>query len=140
MQTLTGSKATATGGVSGTVPLTIGRDGSFRIGNSALTADGPGVIALSPEAIPGDNPQVALVRDVLKNLHYTVLSLGLDSTPGGKLTAVLVVEGKNPDVEKGRTIKLQVHLSGDLLELLSQNLKLMTDPKTFLEQHSHEKP
>jgi hypothetical protein len=139
LQAMTGSKATATGTVSGAIPVTIARDGAIRVGKSALTTDAPGTIALAPDAIPGDNPQVALVRDVLKNLHYTVLALGLDMAPDGKMMATLAVEGRNPDVEKGRPIKLQVHLSGDLLSLITQNLKLMTDPKTFIQQNAHEK-
>jgi hypothetical protein len=140
MAALTGSQATGTGAVSGDVPLMITRDGAVRVGKSSLSADAPGTIALAPEAIPGDNPQVALVRDVLKNLHYTVLAVGLDMAPDGTLAATLAVEGKNPDVEKGRPIKLQVHLSGDLLNLITQNMKLMTDPKTFIEQNAYEKP
>lgn len=139
LQAMTGSKATATGAVSGAIPVIITRDGTIRVGKSALTADAPGTIALAPDAIPGDNPQVALVRDVLKNLHYTVLALGLDMAPDGKMIATLAVEGRNPDVEKGRPIKLKVHLSGDLLNLITQNLKLMTDPKTFIQQNTHEK-
>ena len=139
MQTLTGSRATATGAVSGKVPLRIARDGTLQVGKSSLMADAPGVIALSPDAIPGDNQQVALVREVLKNLHYTLLAVNLDMSPGGNLNATLAVEGRNPDVEKGRAVKLQVHLSGDLLNLITQNLKLITDPKQFIEQSTHEK-
>jgi len=103
------------------VPLTIARDGAVQVGKTALNADAPGTIALAPEAIPGDNAQVALVRDVLKNLHYTLLAVGLDTAPDGSLQAALAVSGKNPDVENGRPIKLQVHLSGDLLNLIAQN-------------------
>ncbi len=139
MQALTGSQAKATGVVSGNVPLIVTREGKISVGKGALKADAPGVIQLAPEAIPGDNPQVTLVRDILKNLQYTVLALNLEMTPEGALTATLAVEGRNPDVEKGRPIKLQVHLSGDLLNLITQNLKLMTDPKTFIEQNAHAK-
>lgn len=136
MQGITGDQATATGVVSGSVPLTITTDGEFRIGKAALKADAPGVISLSPQAIPGDNTQVALVRELLKNLHYTLLSLELETAPDRSLAALLTVEGKNPDVEGGRPIKLKVHLSGDLLNLITQNVKLMTDPKNFIQQEA----
>lgn len=138
MQALTGNRATATGVVSGTLPITILPNGELRFGKGALTADQPGTIALAPEVIPGDNQQVALVREVLKNLHYTLLSLELDMAPDGKLSAMLAVEGQNPDVEKGRAVKLKVHLNGDLLDLIRQNVNLMTDPKTFIEQGTHD--
>lgn len=138
MQALTGNKATATGMVSGTLPVTILPSGELRFGKGALKAEEPGIITLSPEVIPGDNQQVALVRDILKNLHYTLLALEMETSPDGKLTVMLAVEGQNPEVEKGRPVKLKVHLNGDLLNLIKQNVQLMTDPKTFIEQGTHD--
>lgn len=138
MQALTGSKATASGVVSGQLPLRISKSGAISVGKTSLKADGPGIIALSPEAIPGDNAQVAMVRDLLKNLHYTVLALELDMAPDNTLSATLAVEGANPDSQNGRAVKLNVHLSGDLLNFIVQNTQLMTDPKSFIEQKNHE--
>lgn len=138
LQALTGDKATGTGAVSGSIPITLTAEGQVRVGKGALKAEAPGVITLSPEAIPGDNPQVALVRDVLKNLHYQVLALELEMAPDNTLSATLAVEGRNPEVERGRPIKLKVHLSGDLLNLITQNVKLMTDPQKFIRQENHE--
>ncbi|MES2984642.1 MAG: YdbH domain-containing protein [Pseudomonadota bacterium] len=134
MQTLLGDRVKATGVVSGVVPITIGADGSLRFKDAALKAQQPGIIALAPETIPGDNAQVALVRELLKNLHYNLLSLELNSGDDRKLGVTLAVEGVNPDVEQGRPIKLKVHLSGDVLDLVKQNLLLMTDPKQFIQQ------
>jgi hypothetical protein len=138
LRALTDDKTTATGEVSGTVPLTIAANGAIKIGKGNLRAIAPGVISLSPDAIPGDNAQVALVREVMKNLQYSVLMLDVETGADNNLTVKLAVEGKNPDVENGRPIKLNVNLSGDLLNLLLQNMKLMTDPKTFIEQSTHE--
>lgn len=138
LKALTDDKTTATGEVSGTVPLTIAANGAIKIGKGNLRAIAPGVISLSPDAIPGDNAQVALVREVMKNLQYSLLMLDLETGTDNNLTVKLAVEGKNPDVENGRPIKLNVNLSGDLLNLLLQNMKLMTDPKTFIEQSTHE--
>jgi hypothetical protein len=138
LKALTDDKTTATGEVSGTVPMTIAANGAIQIGKGHLRAMAPGVISLSPDAIPGDNTQVALVREVMKNLQYSVLALDMETGSDNNLTVKLAVEGKNPDVEQGRPIKLNVNLSGDLLNLLLQNMKLMTDPKTFIEQSAHE--
>jgi hypothetical protein len=138
MQALTGNQATASGVVSGQLPIRISKTGDISVGKSALKADGPGIIALSPDVIPGDNAQVTIVRDLLKNLHYTVLALELDMAPDNTLNATLAVEGSNPDVEKGRAVKLNVHLSGDLLNFVVQNKQLLTDPQSFIEQKNHE--
>jgi hypothetical protein len=139
LQSLTGNKATATGVVSGSFPLTITAAGDVRVGKGTLKAEQPGVIALSPEVIPGDNAQVAIARDVLKNLHYTLLSLELGMEEDGGVNVRLAVDGSNPEVENGRPIKLKVNLSGDVLDLIKQNITLMSDPETFIEQNDHEK-
>lgn len=140
LKLLTNDTATATGVVSGTLPLTITAEGNITPGKGSLKSEEPGTISMPPDTIPGDNQQVTLVRDVLKNLHYTLLSLDLDTEDDKTLSVTLAVEGNNPDVEKGRPVKLKVHLSGDLLNLITQNLKLMTDPTQFIQQESsHEK-
>ena len=139
MQQLTGKKATAQGVVSGTVPVVIKADGTIRIDQGNLTAETPGVIAIDPAAIPGDNDQIALVREVLQNLHYTLLAIGIDNGADNKLAVSLTVEGKNPDAYNGRPIKLRVHLGGDVLEFVQQSLMSFTDPKQLLRQDDHDK-
>lgn len=138
LQVLTGDKATATGVVSGSVPVTLAAGNKIGIGKGGLQADAPGVITLSPEVIPGDNPQVGMVRELMKNLHYSQLGIRLEMA-GDALKANLVVEGRNPEVQGGRPVKLNVNLSGDLLDLILQNATLMSDPKTFIENHRHDK-
>ncbi len=138
MEVLAGGKATASGVVSGSLPLTFSRQGQVRVGKSLLTADAPGIITLAPELIPGDNPQVALVRNVLSNLHYQVLSLALEMQGDSMLGAELLVEGNNPQEQGGRPVKLKVHLSGDVLNLMTQNITLMKDPQKFIQQGEHD--
>jgi hypothetical protein len=132
LQELTGKKATATGVVSGTLPITLMADGKIRIGHGRLQAEAPGIIALQPDAIPGDNEQVVMVREILKNLHYKLLALDISPDKDNKLSIKLALEGHNPDIEKGRPVKLNVHLSGDLLGLLENGVTTLTDPKKFL--------
>ncbi len=134
MQQLTGKRATAQGAVSGTIPVIIKANGTIQVDGGNLTAEKPGVIAIDPDAIPGDNDQIALVRDVLKNLHYTLLSIGIDSGTDNKLAVSLTVEGKNPDAYQGRPVKLRVHLGGDVLEFVQQGLTSLTDPRQLLRQ------
>ena len=75
----------------------------------------------------------------MKNLHYTVLSIGMDSDKNHKLSAVLAVEGNNPDVANGRPVKLNVHLNGDLLDFIQQSLMSLIDPHMFIKQDLHAK-
>ncbi len=138
LQTLTGSRVTATGTFSGSIPLVINRDGTYSLGKGGLKADGAGTIQMSPEAIPGDNQQVALVRDILSNLQYSLLSVNVENSKANQMTVKLSVEGKNPDVLDGRAVKLNINLTGDLLDFVQQNIMLLTNPEKLLEQGAHE--
>ncbi|NBX03841.1 MAG: hypothetical protein EBR02_07280 [Alphaproteobacteria bacterium] len=134
---LTGNKASATGVVSGVLPVTISPDGSIRLQKGLLGAEGQGKIRMLPEAIPGDNEQVAVVRQIMKNLNYSVLKVAMDTDDKGKLSVKLSIVGSNPDMYEGRTVNLNVNLSGDVLELIQQSL-LTIDPQKLIEQGSHD--
>ena len=134
MTMLTGKETLATGDVSGSIPLTIKPDGQIAVGQGKLQTEKPGIITLSPETIPGDNEQIALVRDIMKNLHYNLLSISVDGDTNKKLSVMMAVEGNNPDVAEGRPVKLNVHLTGDLLNFVQQSLLSLLDPKMFLKQ------
>lgn len=140
MQSLTGEKVTATGAVSGTIPVTVGKGGAIEFGQGALTAEGPGSIVMPPEAIPGDNEQIALVRDIMKDFRYSQLSIAMDPAAEKGLSVMLTVEGSNPAVYNGRSVKLNVRLTGDVLDFIRQNIIFLTEPETLLEQGgAHEK-
>lgn len=122
LQPLTGKRSSATGVVSGEIPLLI-RAGEYPMPKGGkLSAQAPGKLTLPPEVIPGDNPQVGMLRDVLKDFHYSVLSASMDSEDGKKLNLSLSLEGNNPAAYEGRPVKLNVHLSGDVLDFLLQTM------------------
>ncbi|MDD5586838.1 MAG: YdbH domain-containing protein [Alphaproteobacteria bacterium] len=139
LQQLTGGRATATGTLSGDVPVTLKADGTILLHQGTLEADGPGVISMPPDVIPGDNEQVAFVRSVLKNLHYSLLSIQADSGKDGQLTVLMTLQGQNPDVPVGRPVKVNVRLKGDVLDFVRQNLLWLINPQKFLEQGDHAK-
>ena len=135
LQGATGGKATATGAVSGTVPLRIAKDGSITFEAGNLSANDAGTIVLSPDAIPGDNQQVSLLREVLSDFRYRTLSMAVDSGKDEKLSMLLSLSGNNPNVYNGREIKLNVRLTGDVLNLLQQSVVPLADPKRLLEMN-----
>lgn len=139
MQLLTGKKASATGLVSGNVPITIKKDGSLVIHNGTLQAEAPGIISLSEDAIPGENEQLQLVRQILKKLNYNVLSVSLENDKDGKLAIRMALEGMNPDFQEGHPVKLNVQLGGDVLGFLQQNVMLLFDPKKILQDSGGDK-
>jgi hypothetical protein len=134
MQWLTGDRVTGTGTVSGTLPVVVGKDGKLTILKGDLKADGPGTIVMPPETIPGDNEQVTLVRDILKDLRFSALSISSSKDENGKLVVVMAVEGNNPKVYDGRLVKLNVNLTGDILDFIEKNVMFLRKPETLLQQ------
>jgi len=138
LQQLTGKKATATGVISGTLPVTIAEDGTITVHEGDLQAQEPGTISLSPDVIPGDNPQVDLVRDVMNDLRYSLFSVRLDSDKNNRLAVLMTLHGYNPAVQAGRPVELNVHLTGDMLNFVQQNLIWLSDPQKLLERGRNE--
>lgn len=127
-----GGAALASGGVTGRVPLRISRDGTLHFGQGELSTAGEGIVQLPPSLIPGDQPQVELVRDVLSDFHYERFAMTIEEQKGKKLSILLSLQGKNPQVYNGRKIHLNVRLNGDLLSLLSQSLSIINDPQQLI--------
>lgn len=134
MQLLTGSRAKATGAMTGAIPVLVDAEGNISVSGAELKAEKSGTIMLQPDAIPGDNEQVELVRTVLTNFHYIIFSLGLETLPDDKLSMLLQLSGNNPDVYNGREVRLNVRLNGDLLNLLKQNIMPLADPAQLLKE------
>ncbi len=133
MQTLTQGRVSATGTVSGNIPVIIRPDGSYTFGKGSLKADDKGLLQMPGELIPGDTEQMTLVRQILENLHYSIFSAGVE-TSGQNMTVRLSLEGNNPGVYGGRAVKLNVNLTGDVLDFIRQNAMLITKPEQLLKQ------
>ena len=140
MQQLTGKRASATGTISGTLPITIDPDGSIVFHQGILQAEEPGTITLSPEAVPGDGEQITLVREVLKDFHYTSLAMQLNSSEDHRLELRMNLEGSNPQVQAGRRVKINVNLNGDVLNFVQQNLLWLSDPQKIMERGKNANP
>ncbi len=137
LRSLTGDRASATGMVTGKVPLVIDDEGTPIISAGNLKAPENGQIILAPDAIPGDNAQLDILRGVLSNFQYKELSMAVASDAQKKLSATLTLQGSNPAMYEGRAVKLNVHLTGDVLSLLQQSVPSFTDPKQLLKQGTH---
>lgn len=133
-------KVTATGSVSGRLPVRITASGVPIVKDAQLKAADNGRIMLQPGALPSGNEQLAMVSDILGNFTYDTLSIDLSSDDKQELAATLRLYGHNPDKYEGRAVKLNVHLSGDLLSLIQHSLLMINDPKQLLKKDAHESP
>lgn len=126
-------KALATGVVSGKLPVTL--DGNtWRIDAGKLQTLDPGVVKLSPDVLPVTNEQMAMLRDVLADFHYQEFALSLDSGKDEQLSILLQLRGNNPGLYNGREVKMNVNLSGDVLQLIQHSIVPTVSPEQFLKQ------
>ena len=97
-------------------------DGTFYIEAGQLQARQPGVLQFQSDkihALGQSNPAMRLVADALEDFHFNLLSSTLSYDQSGKLLLNLRLEGKNPAIEKGRPIHLNVNLEEDIPALLA---------------------
>ena len=109
------------GALAGTLPLLIDAQG-VRIEQGTLAASAPGYLQFRSEkirALGRSNPSMQLVADALDDFHYDVLDSAVGYDERGKLTLALRLQGRNPDLEKGRPINLNVNLEEDVPALLT---------------------
>ncbi len=140
MQQVTGKRASASGTISGTLPVSLAADGTIAFHGGKLYAEGPGHIAVSPDVISGTNERLVLVRDVLKDFRYTSLSIDIESSRERGVELLMRLEGSNPEVQQGRPVKLNVNLKGDVLGFIQQNLLWLTDPRKLMERGINANP
>jgi hypothetical protein len=110
----TSNRATATGLVSGTIPITIERNGKITLKKGNLRAEKSGKIIISPDLIPSNASQVAILREVLANFNYEIFSMEIEGMSSKQVSMSLTIQGNNPDAYGGRAVKLNVKLIGDL--------------------------
>ncbi len=137
MSLATGQPLTASGTLSGKVPVIIRPDGTFTLEAGRLAANGSGMISLPASLVPGEGEQIEMTRSILENFEYDGLSV--DVKPEGKkggVSLLLSLSGKNPKVYDGRAVKLNVRLGGDVLEFLQSNVLLFTKPEQMLRQET----
>ncbi|MCB2100097.1 MAG: YdbH domain-containing protein, partial [Rhodobacterales bacterium] len=117
--------ASGSGVLEGEVPVTLD-NGELTISGGVLATRSPGVIryapAVPPPALQGGGQGVSLMLSALKNFHYDVMRLTLDGNLSKDLTAVLHIEGKNPEFMDGYPFEFNLNVSGALGQLLRQGL------------------
>ncbi len=110
-----------TGIIDGQIPIHIDHD-TFYVEAGQLQARQPGVLQFHSDrirALGESNPTMRLVADALEDFHFNVLSSAVSYDQSGKLLLNIRLEGRNPDVEKGRPIHLNLNLEEDIPALLA---------------------
>ena len=94
----------------------------FSVDNGQLATRAPGYLKFDNEKIKAlgqSNQAMRIVTDALEDFHYDVLSGQVHYDESGKLVMNLRLEGRNPDLEKGRPIHFNINLEEDIPALLA---------------------
>lgn len=127
----------AKGKLNGLLPLTF-EEGNVLIENGRLETVGGGYIRYHPTAESplqkGGSMQTDLLLGAMENFHYDTLTLDINSQNAHTLLVVLHLRGKNPELYNGKTIELNVNLTGNLLDIIKSSLDIYTIPERLQEQ------
>ncbi len=110
------------GRISGTVPVLITRNGiSVQQGHIAAESPGGKLQYRPPGAknMAAGNAGMKVVLDALDDFHYSVLSSNVSYDTQGKLTLGLSLQGRNPSLEAGRPVNLNINLEEDLPAMIT---------------------
>jgi len=135
-----------TGLIDGTIPVTFTENG-VEVRDGRLAARPPGGLIRyqtaegTAEALKQTSKDMNLVLQALNNFHYDVLRLGVDYDHQGKLLLATKIEGKNPDLHKGKRIHFNLNVEESIPALL-KSLQVANDIEGKMEellQRSEEK-
>ncbi|OBY58136.1 YdbH domain-containing protein [Pseudomonas sp. AU12215] len=109
------------GVIDGNLPLGL-REGKLVIHGGEVAARQPGVLQFRSEKICSlgqSNPAMQLVATAIDDFRYDKLSSRVDYDESGKLLLALSLSGRNPALEQGRPINLNVNLEENVPKLLT---------------------
>ena len=122
----------AKGTLQGAIPLRHTED-TILVQHGYLQTKAAGLISYDPtdtpsflQGQPGEG--TAILRDALKDFHYSQLSLTIDGTLGGEEKIKMSLNGANPSVYGGSAIALNLNLSGALDSIARSSVEAYTHP------------
>jgi len=122
LENLGTQNVSGTGSLSGSIPIRFGAAGLV-IENGEIRAHGKGVLHVglgsAKETLEKQGQAASLMVRALEDFHYDRLEIGIDRPPGGELALAVTLEGMNPAVLEGHPFRFNIHLTGDLPQLLA---------------------
>lgn len=116
------SELSGTGLLSGFVPIEINRAGISVAQGMVAAAEPGGLLQMNStraNAMAKNQPSMKLVVDALNNFHYTALASQINYDEKGKLLLSVKLEGRNPVLERGRPIHLNINVEEDVPAMLA---------------------
>ena len=131
------------GAISGRLPIVISAD-TVKVDQGAIAAMQPGGIIRYKPSNPAPNPNstMQLVNDALSNYHYSRLESDVIYEDNGDLVLAVRMQGRNPDMNGGQEINLNLNITDNIPTLLRslQASRVITDTlEQTLQQRQQER-
>lgn len=112
----------ADGTLDGTLPFDWRKDG-LHLSKGVLQARNPGGIIrylgnASVRSLAASDQMTKMALDILSDLHYWQLKLGIDADQDGQMKLQIALKGKNPGYENGRPVEFNFNIEQNVLKLL----------------------
>lgn len=128
----------ATGHLSGTIPLYFTKEGDAMIRQGKLATDAAGIVRYNPTGgsplQKGSSFQTDILLSAIENFHYESVTMTINSKSAEELEVLLHVKGRNPELYDGQTIELNINLTGNLLDIVQSGMDIYTLPERMQEQ------
>jgi hypothetical protein len=116
----------ATGRVSGTIPVVV-RKGAAAVEGASLAAAN-GLLRIRSESaarmLASGGQSVELLLDALRDFHYDGLRMAIDKQFEGESTVRMTLEGSTPAVLQGHPFRINLNLTGNVDRLLAAFLEI----------------
>ena len=113
----------------------------FAVDDGFIKARSPGYLRFDNDKIKAmgqSNQAMRIVTDALEDFHYDLLSGQVNYNETGQLLLNLRLEGRNPDLQKGRPIHFNINLEEDIPALLA-SLQLSGKVSDTIQQRVRER-
>lgn len=132
----------ADGTLDGVLPLDWTGDG-LRLTRGKLRARSPGGVIRylgteSVRSLATTDRTTKMALDILSDLRYRQLLIGLDAEPDGEMSLRIELKGHNPAYENGRPIEFNLNIEENVLKLL-YSLRMADEIGSRLEQQMQKK-
>jgi hypothetical protein len=118
------SSLSASGQLSGKIPVRLYNDFSLAVINGNLTTLGQGHISYQWDtALQSDNSNLKLAGEALKDFSYNSANININKERGKEPILLLDIKGKNPKLLEGREFNFKINLTGKILQTLESALQ-----------------
>ena len=111
---------TATGHISGTLPMGIARSGNVLLYRGTFHTEESGIISIPDDVIPKDAKDRKTLSKTLQKFHYTRIDITVESDEGDNFSVNLSLDGNNYHGSKGKPHEVNLRINSNILNSIDK--------------------